>query len=312
MAKGKIVLDSVTTKTQTAIIKFHYDYKPGYIVPTSFTTPGDIPIRLYYSTRKSFGKATTIKSTFNYTEIALQNNPDIVYNGYVSGEGYYWTYTWTKPVQDKTKYWIQLRMQLYVLGDGLLNYKKYKSFTTYRNPKIAEDYEFDEPRPNQPLFEVLSYTNPHPEDEEDPSSDIIYDTEWLDFTDLISLPTYDVNYEDVTESWDDANYVSHVTRVRKRVTGKFSLWFSDLARYNLLMVTLKNNRERNGEGDAYVRLRLQVNNEIDEESTYEAATNRPVRESGIFTIKMDSNPWTAPIYGHYDKYQAVSVSVQQA
>lgn len=370
MANAKLVLDSVTPRIETAIIKFHVYAKPGYFVPG--------PLRLYYSSRKSFSTASTIKSTFNYTEIAL-DDPNLTRLGYDPSEGTYFSYVWSKPFQDKTKYWIQLRMQVYTYdGDATLSgsvgsnastgitgfnlsgfdanaistsnssssssssssgsssgvtggsagsivgssvasaiassislgdFVPYKKWTTYRNPKTAMPMEFGIPGPSQPLFEIATYTNYHKEEDSD---DWIYDTDWEDFTDLIALPSYDVNYEDITETWDDANYVSHITRVRKRISGKFSLWFSDLTRYNTFIKRLKENRERNGEGEAYVMLRLQVNNEIDEESTDSLSTNRPVRETGIFTIKMDSNPWVAPIFGHYDRYSAVNITIQQA
>lgn len=307
MAKAQMVLDSLTPRVNSVVVKFHFSYKAGYAIRKNES------IRLYYDHTSSVTGSDAYVTIPIILESDSPSNYNTVYN---SSVGYIVTYEWTRPNnQSYTKYWFQLRMQLYVSPNAAqqVPVTPYKKWTTYRNPKNPSVTELTSAGSVQPLFSVKQYTNKH-DVTEDGETYSVWDTDWIDFTDCITFPSYDVNYEDINEDWDDANYTTHRIRVRKRVTGKFSMLFDSLARYNQFMQLLKWSRERNGNGEAYVELRMQVNNEVNEYSnTYSSfATDRCMEEEGLFFIKIDSNPWVIPKVGHYNQYSPINVTVQQA
>lgn len=151
---------------------------------------------------------------------------------------------------------------------------------------------------------------------EDPSSgsDIPEPMEFIDITQYITAPSYDVNNTDVTEDWTDANYTTHRIVARTKVSGKFNMIFKDLHDYNKFYNLMRMNREIYGEG--YTYLRVQINNELDYNTPgadpNDVTTYKCKRRAGLYFVKIDSNPWVEPYFGRFDKYQAISVSIEEA
>ena len=312
MAKATIRLVSITPKDlNTVIIRFTFSYKSGYIVKYNddwfLPAPNSGSVRLYY------GPTYNVTNESNYTTVQMYTSTEGGHtkNCVYSPTGLYTcTFEWTKPqeLSSYQKIYVQLRMQLYDVGG-----QPYKHYCTYKSPKNnPSPVEFVIPGPTQPLFQVAAYSNPHEITEEDGITHIAYEKEWVDFTNNVTLPSYDINYEDVNEDWEDANYFTHRIRVRSKITGKLDLLFSDLARYNQFIHLIKKSKECNGNGTAYVELKLQINDDLDERTGTELNSMRCTFEEGLFFVKMDSNPWVAPVFGHYDKYQAISLSINEA
>lgn len=139
-----------------------------------------------------------------------------------------------------------------------------------------------------------------------------YDRSFIDFTNCITLPSYEVNREDVTETWDDANYDQHVIVPTRKIKGKFSMLFPSMERYNEFMDLIYQAKMLNDwSPGACVRLRVQVNNELDYNNSVNIAKAIPVHEIGNFTIKIDNNPWVKPVFGHFDRYSPLNVTIEQ-
>ena len=134
---------------------------------------------------------------------------------------------------------------------------------------------------------------------------------WEDFTDCIKLPTYDVNSEDVTEDWEDADYKTHRIVTRKKVTGKFEMIFPTMKRYNDFMYYIEQSKQLNGDGIAYVDLQVFVNNMLDIKAGIGTDVMQRINYTGKFFIKIDNNAWVQPIFGHYDKYSPLSITIQE-
>ena len=300
MAKASINIKSATPGANYNVIKFVFKVKAGY------TIHSDTSIRLYYTPTEG---ATPTQYSSNITLDLTSNN--LISMEYNSSDGYLVTYKINK--SDINNYSLinaQLRMKIYgYSSDGTPYESKYASYKSITFP-----IEFKEYSPYQPLFKIAIYYNYHQVVDED-GTYYVWDKDWADFTGCIELPSYDVNYEDVNEDWEDANYFTHRIKVRSKITGKLDLRFSNIETYNQFLYLLKKSKERNGHGTAYVELMLQINDDIDE---YSCATIGDINDmrctlaTGLFFVKMDSNPWVAPVFGHYDKYQAVSLSINEA
>ena len=85
--------------------------------------------------------------------------------------------------------------------------------------------------------------------------------EWEDFTDCIPVPDYKVNNTEIVEEWEDGNYDLHSNVVQTRIKGTLTLKFRDRLRMNKFLECLAYNENRYGKGR--VRLKVQVNNELD-------------------------------------------------
>lgn len=315
MAKASISLVSITPKNLTTVtIKFRCSCKKGYIIKFNddYIAPASntASVRVYYSATYN----VTGANNCTYVQMHPPEDPNTTELNkncvYMAGGYYECTFDWTKPqdVTSYTKLYLQLRMQLYTADGG----EYYKTPASYRSPKNnSSPIEFTTPGSIQPLFQIAAYSNPH-DVTEDGIKYTAYEKEWVDFTDCVELPSYDVNYEDVNEDWEDANYFTHRIKVRSKITGKLDLRFSDLTRYNQFIHYVRKSKECNGNGTAYVELKLQINDELNEFSSSSIGSMRCACEEGLFFIKMDSNPWVAPVFGHYDKYQAISLSINEA
>lgn len=314
MAKGEITLDGAYLKNSTtAIIKFHCNCKNAYHIKLSDSygtySAHSGSVRLYYST------TSTVTKDSDYTTMQMDLTTNTTY---VSGRGYVSVIEWPLPAQNTT-YYVQLRMRLYENDDNDPWRYTVGYYASYRAPESPSAINGTEPTPshdpdkaNQPLFMVAEYTDKQTIIDE---GGVIHDQwhkEFKDFTQYVELPSYDVNYEDINEDWDDANYVTHRIRVRSKITGKLDLRFSDLRSYNYFMTLLKQSKERNGKGTAYVELQVQINDDPDEYTNSDLSKQRCTFKEGYFFVKLDSNPWVAPVFGHYDKYQAISLSITEA
>ena len=138
-----------------------------------------------------------------------------------------------------------------------------------------------------------------------------YVIEYEDFTECIKLPSYNVNSDDVNEDWEDANYETHRIVARKKITGKFEMIFPSMQRQKEFFNYIEISKQLNGNGIAYVDLKLQVNNVFEIRAGETIADAQPLLYEGRFFIKIDNNAWVQPIYGHYDKYSPLSITVTE-
>ena len=67
-----------------------------------------------------------------------------------------------------------------------------------------------------------------------------------DFTRFIMVPSYIVNSHDIYEEYSDGNYKFRRKKIRDRITGKFSMKFSDS--YSFSQVLAKFNSEKDSDG----------------------------------------------------------------
>lgn len=157
---------------------------------------------------------------------------------------------------------------------------------------------------SKPLFGIAKYT---------PNSQgsTNYNIDYENFTDCIKLPSYNVNSEDVNEDWEDANYETHRVVARKKVTGKFEMIFPTMERQKEFFNYLEISKQLNGNGIAYVELRVQVNNAFEIKEGESIADAKPILYDGRFFIKIDNNAWVQPIFGHYDKYSPLSITITE-
>lgn len=178
---------------------------------------------------------------------------------------------------------------------------------TLRDP-IDEDVRYevrtDEYDQVRPLFRVATY-------EAIPSTSL-YTIDYEDFTDCIKLPSYDVNSEDVNEDWEDADYRTHRIIARRKVNGKFEMIFPTIERQKEFFYLLDRSKELNGDGNAYVDLEVHLNNVLDVKKNVGLNVTQCINYRSKFFIKIDNNTWVQPIYGHYDKYSPLSITIQEA
>lgn len=85
-----------------------------------------------------------------------------------------------------------------------------------------------------------------------------------DITKWIITSTYEVNSEDVVNTWEDANRVTHRDVIRQRVKGKFDLSFANKAECEAFVALIKDNRLP----DKRLIMTLRVLNENEERTQY--------------------------------------------
>lgn len=83
-----------------------------------------------------------------------------------------------------------------------------------------------------------------------------------DLTPYVDIQNFDVNSEDIYESWTDGNFIEHREITRSRVIGKIKLGFSDTTDFTNFQTLLSNNRNVNG----YYPIQIHVNNTNSTES----------------------------------------------
>lgn len=299
MAKASIAIKSIEPKATYFLVTFQYKHKSGYSVH-------DDSVRMYYSLDAEIEHGTPyIVLDVNHPE----DDPNIL--SWTTVNGYYQMVcrvpgTNDTPLVTDTTYWLRPFLQLYTSGG-----KKYKKYRGPGGNPISETTGVA--GPSQKLFCIAEYSNPH----EGEDGDTEYDTTWVDFTSNIVMSTYDVNYEDVTEDWEDADYVTHRIIPRTRIKGSLEMYFFSKYEYNNFIRLLQINRKVNNElGNGYVQLKLQVNNNLDPAvdifSTTDLGDRRCARDIGMFFITMESNPWNVPMFGHYDKIEPLRLEIVEA
>lgn len=324
MAKGEIKYCELFTGWNaddgyyiTGIIQFKYN--PEY----SFT---DESLRVYYTTTPGQGNASYVNivppgssstveykleadswqdpyktAANNYIEIAASSLINIATRAIKGLSNDYTTVRFTIPnLSANTTYYTRAWIRLFNSA-GTKVKKTYKSPSVENERLVITTQYGDE---EQPLFCVPRY-------EQIGSSDL-YSLNWVDYTDCIKLPSYDVNSEDINEDWDDANYETHRIVTRKRISGKFEMIFPTFTRYKEFLNYLELSKQLNGSGIAYVELKVHVNNVLDTRADVNIANTRCINYIGKFFIKIDNNAWVQPIHGHYDKYSPLSITIQEA
>lgn len=296
MAKASIAIKAIEPKATYFVVTFQYKHKSGYSVH-------DNSVRMYYSLDAEIEHGTPyIVLDVNHPE----DDPNILDWSLVNG--YYQMVCRVPgandtPLATDTTYWLRPFLQLYTSGGS--KYKKYRGPGSNPIPETTGIVG-----PKQKLFEIANYSNPH----EGEDGDTEYDTTWVDFTSNIVAPSYDVNYEDVNEDWEDADYVTHRIVPRTRIKGSLELQFSTKLEYNSFIRLLQLNRKVNGNG--YTMLKLQVNNNLDTSidvlDTSDLADRRCAKDIGLFFITMENNPWNAPFFGHFDKYEPLRIEFVEA
>ena len=132
--------------------------------------------------------------------------------------------------------------------------------------------------------------------------------EWEDFTSCITVPDYKVNNTDITEEWEDANYNVHSSVVQTKVKGSVNLKFIDRLKLNRFLKCLNHNEETYGKG--HIRLKLQVNNELDFEAAEDIGSAMPTVYIEFFKIGWEPD-WALPFYGTSHEYSSINFSVEE-
>ena len=68
----------------------------------------------------------------------------------------------------------------------------------------------------------------------------------VDYTSHIKVPSYSVNKEDEYEEWKDANYRNRKEFLRSRVSGSFTMHFTDPNEYLEFLASLNELKEADG------------------------------------------------------------------
>ncbi len=79
-----------------------------------------------------------------------------------------------------------------------------------------------------------------------PGANALFKVGDADFTSFIMVPSYIVNSHDIYEEYSDGNYKFRRKVIRTRITGKFSMKFSD--KYSFSQVLAKFKGEKDSEG----------------------------------------------------------------
>lgn len=78
----------------------------------------------------------------------------------------------------------------------------------------------------------------------------------VDYTSHIVVPSYKVQKEPVTETWEDALYTQHIQVKRRRLQGSFKIYFDTIDDLNIFLNKLENERD---ESDNYTPATLYDN-----------------------------------------------------
>lgn len=282
---GWIVLRSIKAKSYTSIVvKFIFYNKPG----TNFTANS---IRLYYTTTPGQGNADYIDITKANADYWKLNKDKASYTV---------KYTLTGLLYN-TKYYVRVWLRLFNKSGSKVKY-------SYKSPAAAPiactTASYDR---STPLFQMCTFKLNNPSDENSSYLD------WEDFTQNITMGSYDVIQTDVTEEWTDANYKTHKIVTRTKVSGKFNMLFSSKEEFNKFLNIVRLNRYVYPSG--MVHLNVHLNNQLEYDTDWQSIGIDNLRNDdyeGDFYITISSLPWVEPYYGHYDKYSPISVSIEEA
>lgn len=281
---GWIALTAAIPISYTSIfLKFKFRYKSQ----CNFT---EHSIRLYYTTTPGLGVA-------DYVDITEENADSWILNSSFMSDIYTVTYTLKNlPGGAGTTYYVRVWLRLFNKSGTKVKY-------TFKSPAPAplacNTLEYDR---KQPLLLIGTY--------EDVNDSAIM--AWADFTQNITVPSYDVIETDVTEEWTNADYETKKIVTRTKITGKFNMIFSDREEFNRFLDIIRYNREITGCGKVFMQ--VHVNNKLfyDDEWQDIGVTNlKNETVSDWFYISITSVPWVEPYYGHYDKYSPITVNIEQ-
>lgn len=270
-------------------IKVAFMFHPG----TVYDFRENTSIRLYYRV-----DGTSVNQSVDVTP----QNAD-VYKKLPYMAGWYQVVYIITGLSSNTDYLIRLHLRLFK-KPGSTKIMQPVAKSPVNGPALETTKEYSRVHS---LFEIATYPN-------DLATGNAGDkkTKFVDFTRYIVAPSYDVNMTDVNEDWTDADYVTHRVVVREKVSGKFNIRFTSVEDYNNFMDTIYQNRQINGKG--YTELKVQINNRLDYDTGNAVGVSGTscIQYIGQFFVKIDSNPYAEPYYGRYDKYNDVSVSIEEA
>lgn len=132
---------------------------------------------------------------------------------------------------------------------------------------------------------------------------------WVDFTNYIVAGSYKVFNTNVEETWEDANWVTHSEVGRKRIKGTFELLFRNKAMYNKFINIIQVNKEYEGREGSNVKMKLQINNELDDKSAVDIENQLPAISTSLFKVSFEP-AWDVPLYG-IKECDAVEVSIEE-
>ena len=101
-----------------------------------------------------------------------------------------------------------------------------------------------------------------------------------DFTNHITVPSYKVNKEPVTETWTDANYVDHSEVIRTRISGNFKLLYDDVSELDEFFDTIEAAKAASDDGT--VTATLYLNNKHTVETAVVKVSYSPANEKPNF------------------------------
>lgn len=108
----------------------------------------------------------------------------------------------------------------------------------------------------------------------------------IDFTNQITVPSYQINRKDVGDTWTDGNKQEHFYVIREQIEGTFTYRPESVEMYHLFCSTIRENKIKTGKNAGAVLASLYINNENTVANTYvrftfEPANNLPFIDGGM-------------------------------
>ena len=119
----------------------------------------------------------------------------------------------------------------------------------------------------------------------------------VDYTSLIKTQDYDVNIENVTETWVDGNYVNHTSIIRTRITGTVHLVLTK-AQYQQLLTDLETAKTAPG----IYTLGVHVNN---------STTATELTTISAYTVVENSVVYGTPGYAYNPYAMDVTITLEE-
>lgn len=114
----------------------------------------------------------------------------------------------------------------------------------------------------------------------------------VDYTNHITVPSYNVQREPVTKTWEDATYHMHTDLIRWRLKGSFTIYFDSVSELDEFIDTLNGLRGP----DNYIEATLYDNDE-----------RKQIQSKFIFKIGLPNNK---PYYGR-KKHDGYNIQVEE-
>lgn len=119
----------------------------------------------------------------------------------------------------------------------------------------------------------------------------------VDYTSLIKSPDYDVNIENITETWVDGNYVNHTSIIRTRITGTVRMVLNK-TQYQQLLTDLETAKTAPG----IYTLGVHINN---------STTATELTTISAYTILENEVVYGTPGYGHKPYGMDVTLTLEE-